>query len=304
MYEYALQTNNITKYYGSQKALSDINIRIKPGTIYGLVGNNGAGKTTLLRIITGQGFTTEGEINLFDKTSKEDLIIARKRTGSLVESPGFFYNMTAKQNLEYFRLQMGIPGKECIDEILKTVGLYDSGNKKLINFSLGMKQRLGIGLALLGNPELLILDEPINGLDPMGIIEIRNLLLKLNRERNITIIISSHILTELANVVTEYGFLSKGEMLEQISAENLAKKCENYLEVKVSNVEKFTAALETELSVFKYKVYPDHSIHIYELLDQPEKVSMMAAKNGIAMMELNLKSVNIENYYMTLIGGC
>lgn len=304
MYEYALQTNNITKNYGSQKALSDINIRIKPGAIYGLVGNNGAGKTTLLRIITGQGFTTEGEISLFDKTSKEDIIKARKRTGSLVESPGFFYNMTAKQNLEYFRLQMGIPGKQCIDEILKIVGLYDSGNKKLTNFSLGMKQRLGIGLALLGNPELLILDEPINGLDPMGIIEIRNLLLKLNRERNITIIISSHILSELANVVTEYGFLSKGVMLEQISAENLAKKCENYLEVKVSDVEKFTAALETELSVFKYKVYPDHSVHIYELLEQPEKVSMMAAKNGIAMMALNVKSVNIENYYMTLIGGC
>lgn len=304
MYEYVVKTKNITKVYNNQTVLSNINLSIKPGEIYGLVGNNGAGKTTLLRILTGQGFQTEGEISLFDKTAKDDIVKARRRMGSLIESPAFFHKMTAKQNLEYYRIQMGIPGKECVDEVLKTVGLLEAGNKKYSKFSLGMKQRLGIGLALLGNKELLILDEPINGLDPKGIIEIRNLFLKLNREKNITIILSSHILAELANVVTTYGFLNKGIMLEQISAINLAKKCESYLEIKVSDVEKFTVALERELSIFNYKVYPDHSIHIYDLLDKPEKVSLVAAKNEIAIMSLNVKSVNIENYYMTLVGGC
>jgi ABC-2 type transport system ATP-binding protein len=191
-----------------------------------------------------------------------------------------------------------------VEEVLQTVGLSGVGRKNVGGFSLGMKQRLGIGLALLGNPELLILDEPINGLDPTGIIEIRNLLLKLNKEKNITILISSHILTELANVVTQYGFLNRGVMLEQISAENLAKKCESYLEIKVSNVEKFTAALETDLSLVNYKIYPDQTVHIYELLDKPERVSMLAARHGIPIMSLNVKSVDIENYYMTLLGGC
>ena len=304
MYEYVVKTKNITKEYNNQTVLSNINLSIKPGEIYGLVGNNGAGKSTLLRILSGQGFQTEGEVSLFDKTAKEDIVNARKRMGALIESPAFFHNMTAKQNLEYFRIQLGIPGKKCVDEVLETVGLLEARDKKYSKFSLGMKQRLGIGLALLGNKELLILDEPINGLDPMGIIEIRNLFLKLNREKNITIILSSHILAELANVVTTYGFLSKGVMLEQISAKELAKKCENYLEIKVSDVEKFTVALERELSIFNYKVYPDHSIHIYDLLDKPDKVSMIAANNGIAIMSLNVKSVNIENYYMTLVGGC
>lgn len=304
MYEYVLKTKNIRKEYNNQTVLSNINLSIKPGEIYGLVGNNGAGKSTLLRILSGQGFQTEGEISLFDKTSKEDIINERRRMGALIESPAFFHNMTAKQNLEYFRIQMGIPGKKCVDEVLETVGLLEARDKKYAKFSLGMKQRLGIGLALLGNKELLILDEPINGLDPMGIIEIRNLFLKLNKEKNITIILSSHILAELANVVTSYGFLSKGVMLEQISAKELAKKCENYLEIKVSDVEKFTTALETELSIYNYKVYPDHSIHIYDLLDKPDKVSIIAAKNNIAIFALNVKSVNIENYYMTLVGGC
>jgi ABC-2 type transport system ATP-binding protein len=295
MYNTIIATRSIGKEYGSQKALSDINIRIKPGEIYGLVGNNGAGKTTLLRIITGQAFATEGDLSLFDKTSQEDIVKTRRRIGSLIETPGFFLNMTAKQNLEYFRLQFGIPGKERVEEVLQTVGLSGVGRKNVGGFSLGMKQRLGIGLALLGNPELLILDEPINGLDPTGIIEIRNLLLKLNKEKNITILISSHILTELANVVTQYGFLNRGVMLEQISAENLAKKCESYLEIKVSNVEKFTAALETDLSLVNYKIYPDQTVHIYELLDKPERVSMLAARHGIPIMSLNVKSVDIEN---------
>ncbi|HEX3075958.1 MAG TPA: ATP-binding cassette domain-containing protein [Lachnospiraceae bacterium] len=304
MYNTIIATRSIGKEYGSQKALSDINISIKPGEIYGLVGNNGAGKTTLLRIITGQAFATEGDLSLFDKTSQVDIVKTRRRIGSLIETPGFFLNMTAKQNLEYFRLQFGIPGKERVEEVLQTVGLSGVGRKNVGGFSLGMKQRLGIGLALLGNPELLILDEPINGLDPTGIIEIRNLLLKLNKEKNITILISSHILTELANVVTQYGFLNRGVMLEQISAENLAKKCESYLEIKVSNVEKFTAALETDLSMVNYKIYPDQTVHIYESLDKPERVSMLAARHGIPIMSLNVKSVDIENYYMTLLGGC
>ena len=204
-----IKTNNLVKKYGENIVLDNISIKVNQGEIYGLVGDNGAGKTTLFRILSGQSNISDGSFELLGESSEKNIMKVRKRIGTIIENPSFYPKMTIEENLEYYRLQRGIPGKKNIDKILKEVGLLEVKKKKFNNISLGMKQRLGLALALLGEPELLILDEPINGLDPSGIIEIRNLLLKLIREKNITIIISSHILSELYIIATCFGFLSK-----------------------------------------------------------------------------------------------
>jgi ABC-2 type transport system ATP-binding protein len=301
--EVILSTKQLTKTYNKTCAVNDVNLEVRQGEIYGLVGKNGAGKTTLLRLITGQAFTTDGEINLFNFTSGEGLSKGRKRIGAIIEQPSFYSYMTAAQNLEYYRIQRGIPGKQCVEEALEEVGLLDAGSKKFKSFSLGMKQRLGLGLALMNKPELLLLDEPINGLDPFGIVEIRNLLLKLNKEKNITIIISSHILSELSNLVTYFGFIDQGKLVKQISSEDLSKECNKYLELKVDKVETMTALLETKLNCRSYKVTPDYSIHIYDYLDHPEKISELAVKNGIGLISIIVKEINLENYFIQLVGG-
>lgn len=303
MQEAILTTKNLTKKYNKVNAVSNINLEVKQGEIYGLVGKNGAGKTTLLRLITGQAFASEGQISLFNATSEEALNKGRKRVGSIIEVPSFYASMTAEQNLEYYRIQRGIPGNECVREALNEVGLLSAGKKKYKSFSLGMKQRLGLALALMNKPELLLLDEPINGLDPFGIVEIRNLLLKLNKEKNITILISSHILTELSNLVTYYGFIDQGVLVKQLSSEDLSKECNKYIELKVEKVEVMTALLETKLGCTHYKVSPDYSIHIYEYLDQPSKISELAVNNGVGLNSMAVKEINLENYFIQLVGG-
>ena len=301
--ESVIRTHKLCKKYGEDFALSNINITVNQGDIYGLVGNNGAGKTTLLRILTGQGVASSGEFQLFEKTSKEELNNARSRTGTIIESPSLYEKLTVEQNMEYYRIQRGIPGKDKIDKVLKEVNLSDAKKKKFKDLSLGMKQRLGLALAMMTEPELLLLDEPINGLDPSGIIEIRNLLLKLNEEKNITILISSHILSELSNVATCYGFLNKGHLVEELSAKELEEKCKTYLEIKVSNPKKMSALLEEELGYKNYKVLPEDRIQIFEGIDKPEKISNLAVSNGIGLLAMEEKSLNLENYYMSLIGG-
>lgn len=303
MREAILVTKNLTKKYNNINALSGINLDIKQGEIYGLVGKNGAGKTTLLRIITGQAYASEGEISIFGATEGESLNKERKRIGSIIESPSFYSYMTAKQNLEYYRIQRGIPGKQCVEQVLNEVGLSDVGNKKYKSFSLGMKQRLGLALALMNKPELLLLDEPINGLDPFGIVEIRNLLLKLNQEKKITILISSHILTELSNLVTYYGFIDNGKMVKQISQEELTNESSKYLELKVDKVEVMTALLEKELGYTSYKVTPEYAIHLYQYLDQPTRISELAVKHGVGLRSMQVKEINLEDYFMRLVGG-
>jgi ABC-2 type transport system ATP-binding protein len=303
MQEVILTTKNLTKKYKNTTALSNINMQLKEGEIYGLVGKNGAGKTTLLRLVTGQSYATEGEICLFQESSLNSLDKERRRIGAIIEAPSFYPYLTASQNLEYYRIQRGIPGKGCVKEALDDVGLSDVGNKKYKNFSLGMKQRLGLGLALMNKPELLLLDEPINGLDPFGIVEIRNLLKKLNQEKNITILISSHILTELSNLVTCYGFIEKGKMIKQISADELMKESNRYLEVKVDEIEKMTAVLETELGCTSYKVTPDYCLHIYDYLDQETVISELAVRHGVGLRAISVKEINLENYFIQLVGG-
>jgi ABC-2 type transport system ATP-binding protein len=303
MRETILTTKNLTKKYNAVTALSGINMDIRQGDIYGLVGKNGAGKTTLLRLVTGQTFATEGELTLFQSSGSDALNRERKRIGAIIESPSFYSYLSAEQNLEYYRIQRGIPGRNCVAEVLKEVGLSDVGGKKYKSFSLGMKQRLGLALSLMNNPELLLLDEPINGLDPFGIVELRNLLLRLNREKNITILISSHILSELSNLVTCYGFIHNGKMVNQLSHEELAKECDKYLEVKVEQVEKMTALLETKLGCTSYKVTPDQSIQVFDYLDRPAVISELAVSNGAGLRSITVKELNLEDYFIRLVGG-
>ena len=298
-----IRTNNISKNYGSFTALRDMNITIKKGDIYGLVGNNGAGKTTFLRILTGQSQPTSGTFELFGKSGEKELQRARRRTGAIIEQPCFYPKLTVGKNLEYYRIQRGIPGKDSVDRALEAVNILEAKNKKFSDLSLGMKQRVGLALAMMGEPELLILDEPINGLDPSGIIEIRNLILKLNKENNVTIIISSHILSELSNIATSYGFLNKGVLVEQLTAKELEDKCTSYIEVKVDNTKKLCAVIEEKLGYKNYKVLPGNVIHLFDGIKEPQKVSKLAVENGMALKEITQKMIKLEDYYMSLVGG-
>lgn len=298
-----IQTNELTKNYGKIAALDHVNLEVKRGQIYGLVGRNGAGKTTLLRLLTGQAFKSEGELSLFGATSEEEIAKQRKNIGAIIEIPSFYPGLSAKQNLEYYRIQRGIPGIQCVEEALREVDLLDAKDKKYKGFSLGMKQRLGLALALMNKPDLLLLDEPINGLDPFGIIEIRKLLLRLNVEKKITIVISSHILSELENLVTDYGFINEGKLIKQISAKQLERECTRFLEIKVNEVEKMTALIEQKLGCTNYKVTPDQKIILYEYMDRPYVISELAVKEGIQLLDLHVSEINLEKYFMQLVGG-
>ncbi|MBU3092533.1 ABC transporter ATP-binding protein [Clostridium sp. CM028] len=298
-----LKTKKLTKKYGKDFAVNNVDLELKQGDIYGLVGKNGAGKTTILRMISGLSIPTSGEIELFNETSKAGLNNSRTKLGCMVETPSFFKYLSAKKNLEYYRLQRGVVEKECVDKAIKMVGLEDAGKKKFKNFSLGMKQRLGLALAIMTSPDLLILDEPTNGLDPTGIIELRELLLRFNRERNTTIIISSHILSELSQLANTYGFINKGEFVEQISAKNLEEKCRRHLLIKVDDTSKATVIIENKLESMEYEVLNRNEIRLYQHIDTPEIVSEALINNGIKLFSINNSGVNLEEYFVDLIGG-
>jgi len=301
--EYILKTTNLSKRYKKDFAVNNLNISIKRGEIYGFIGENGAGKTTFIRMITGLVYPTSGEIKLFSKEEGDELGNVRKRIGALIERPAFYPYMTAYENLEAFRIEKGIPGKECIDKTLNSVGLYEDKNKKLKNFSLGMKQKLALAIALLGDPEFLILDEPINGLDPMGIKEVRELLKKLNKEKNITMLISSHILGELYQLATCYGIIHKGKLMEQITLKELDEKCKRNLSIKVDDVNKAAAILETELSTNNFKVLPDGTIKLYDYVDNSRLVSSTLTKQNIIIDQIMPNESNLEEYFINLVGG-
>lgn len=295
--------NDLSKQYGLEKALKNISLTVEKGAIYGLVGNNGAGKSTLLKILSGHTFASSGAYELFGENTEAGLRQARKLMGTMIETPCFYPHMTVYQNLNYYRIQRGIPNKNMVQKVLEEVGLHKQVKKKFKNLSMGMKQRLGIALALMSSPELLILDEPINGLDPAGIIEIRNLLLKLNREREISILISSHILTELSNVATHYGFLNKGVLVESLSAQQLEVKCQNYLEVKVTDTSKLSALIEQKFNSEHFRVIDKNVIQVFDQDIKPEMVSDLTAAHGIGLTGLNEQAINLEDYYMSLVGG-
>ena len=303
MKEVILKTYNITKKYGNQVAVNNVNMTIKKGEIYGFIGQNGAGKTTLIRLITGLIHKTGGEIELLGATGEAELNKSRTMIGSLIETPSFYTNMTARENLEVSRLVRDIPGKKCIDEVLELVGLKDVEKKKVKNFSLGMRQRLGIANALMGNPKLLILDEPINGLDPMGIVEIRELLKKINKEKDMTILISSHILSELSELATTYGIISNGKLIEEITAEELAEKCRQYIDLKVDDTSRAVTLLERELGISDYEVLEDKKIKVFSNLENVGEVNSILSKSGVIVQSISIKGENLEEYFMNKIGG-
>jgi ABC-2 type transport system ATP-binding protein len=301
--EYVLKTNHVTKSYHGFMALDHVSITLQAGKIYGLIGQNGAGKTTLMRIIAGLSFPTSGELELFGHRGDRELQTELKRIGGLIEYPGLNGNMTARENLKLHRIIRGIPDAALEEELLGLVGLSDTGRKKARDFSLGMKQRLGIAIALLGSPELLILDEPVNGLDPLGVVEIRNLLIKMCEERHMTILISSHNLPELYQTATGYIIIDKGRIMKTLTLEELEGCCRHHLLIKCGNPEELPFVLETKLHTANYKVMPDKSLKLYDYLEEPELVIRTLFENGIYPTNFSAQGDTLENYFISVIGG-
>lgn len=301
MMEYLLCTNSLTKQYGRHKAVNSVNVHIRQGDIYGLIGRNGAGKTTLLKMISGLASPTEGDFPLFGKTGKEAYRYL-SRVGTLIESPGIYPNMTAADNLKLKCLAMGVRKKNEIEELLDIVGLSDAGKKKVKNFSMGMKQRLGIALALVGDPDLVVLDEPINGLDPQGIAEIRDTLFRLNSERNITLIISSHILEELSKIATHYGIIHDGVLIQELTREELLERCSERIELKTDDTRGACTVLD-EMGITRYKVVDPDTIHIFERLNDSGEITFSLAQHRIKTLGITVKNEELEDYYLNLTGG-
>ncbi|MBW9154112.1 ATP-binding cassette domain-containing protein [Clostridium estertheticum] len=299
---YVIRASNITKTYGNHKVLDDLSINIKKGDIYGVVGKNGAGKTTMIRVLTGLVIPNNGQVELFGHSEEKEIIKERGRIGTLIESPALYLNMTAEQNLELVKIQRGIPGNKCINETLNLVGLKGVEKKKTKNFSLGMKQRLGIAMALLSEPEFLVLDEPMNGLDPIGIKEIRELLLKLNKERGTTILISSHMLSELTHISNRYGFINDGKLIDEMTANELSNKCRTYLHLKVNDSSDVSVILENEIGIKDFEVFPNNIIRIYDEFDG-EKITIVLSKHNIGVKEIMQMGESLEDYFTKLVGG-
>ena len=295
--EYILETENLTKVYKGKYCVNDVSIHIEKGDIYGFIGKNGAGKTTVMRLILGLAKPTRGKIKLF---GSDKLNEGRKRIGSLIEAPGLYKNCSAKENMKRFSILYGGTDKE-IDELLSFVGLNNVGNKKVGQFSLGMKQRLGIAVALLGNPEFLVLDEPINGLDPEGIKEIRDLLLKLNSEKGVTIMISSHILDELAKITTVYGIINNGVMVEEIKAKDLQELCRNNIIVSCDKPNEAKELLQEKLNLTNIEICND-TLKISGDIESVDEVNSILVKNDIKVHEITIDKTSFENFFIERVG--
>lgn len=299
--EYVLETNGLSKRYRAFMALNGLNMHIPKGSIYGFVGRNGAGKTTLFRLICGLQEPTSGSFILYGaKNTDTKIERARRRMGAVVESPAVYPDMTAEENLRQQYLVLGMPSADGIAELLHLVGLDGMGKKKVKNFSLGMRQRLGIAVALAGNPDFLVLDEPVNGLDPQGIIEMRELILKLNREHGITVLISSHILDELSRLATHYGFIDSGHMVKEMSAEELEMRCRKCTRVETTN-SKVLARVLDHLGA-EYRVVDDAKVDVFADV-QVTKLAVEAMKENCVIYSMKERDESLESFYMNLIGG-
>ena len=298
--KYVLETKELTKTYRKIPVVNKVNLHVCQGDIYGLIGKNGAGKTTLMKMVCGLTAPSVGEYELFES---HDVDEERKRIGCMIEQPALYPDMTARDNLIYYNKLMGIRNNSNIDEILELVGLTEAQKKKTKQFSLGMKQRLSIAIALLGYPDLLILDEPINGLDPTGIKEIRELILRLNKERNITIIISSHILGELSKVATRYGVSENGNLVKEFTNEELEQCCKTCIQIEVDNTKKATYVLDEIIHSKDYKVVDDKTIYVYDHLEEKRNINEQLVLNGVAVEKMNLAGQDLEMYFMELMGG-
>ena len=298
---YIIETKDITKKYGKYQVLNKLSVHVKENSIYGLIGKNGAGKTTLIRIICGLQDPTNGTyfINKIDNKAK-DISLVRKKIGAIIERPSIYEEMNAKDNIICQMKLVGLTNYQDVSKFLDVVGLSNVGNKKVRYYSLGMKQRLGIALALVNNPNILILDEPINGLDPEGIIEIRELILKLNKEKHITILISSHYLDELSKVATHYGFIDKGRIIEEISSEELNKKLTSFIELKVNNLKSFTDFFKK--NNIPYEIKDNNIINIYKDYNIQKFITELT-NNNLEIESITKKNESLEEYYINLIGG-
>ena len=299
--EYVLETNAVTKRYRSFTALNGLTMRIPKGSVYGFVGRNGAGKTTLIRIICGLQEPTDGSYTLYGVKNTESAVLrSRRRMGAVVESPAIYLGMTAKENIRQQYNVLGIPSDEGAEELLRLVGLDKTGSKTARNFSLGMRQRLGIAVALAGNPDFLVLDEPTNGLDPQGIIEMRELILKLNREQGITVLISSHILDELSRLATHYGFIDNGRMVREMSAEELEACCRKCIRMEVSNTKTLARVLDSMNA--EYRISDEHHADVYAEIPVTSLVSALAKEN-CTVKNIKEHDESLESFYMNLVGG-
>lgn len=299
--ETIFKSEGLCKNYGKFAALNDMNMTIKKGDIYGFVGKNGAGKTTLIRMICGLQFPTGGSFTLMDRKNDDpEISRSRRRMGAVVESPAFYKEMSAKDNLIQQYLMLGLPDFKGIDELLELVGLADTGKKKAKNFSLGMRQRLGIAIALCGNPDFIILDEPTNGLDPQGIIDIRELILKLNHEKGITFLISSHILDELSRIASCYGFIDKGHIVREMTAEELRAECRKSIRMKVNDMNGLTRVMEK--MGFEYKIIDDDTADIYAEITFSE-LAKECEKENCTIITMEEHDESLEAFYLELLGG-
>lgn len=299
--EYIMTTQNLTKKYGEKAAAKDINIHIREGEIYGLIGRNGAGKTTIMRMLSGLSNPTEGSFSLFGKTGK-DALKEMKNVGVLIEHPGLYPNMSAYENLRLKAIAMGCDNKKYIDEILELIGLTDARDKKSKSFSLGMRQRLGIGLALIGDPKIIILDEPINGLDPQGIVEVRKMLEKLRDEKKITIMISSHILDELGKLADSYGIIHEGNLVDEFTVDELHKRCGRYIAI---NTDDNNSAIELIKSngFDDVDIDEDGFIRINDRLDDVQLLVKMLVEKDLVPNHVTVKDISLEDYYLSVTGG-
>lgn len=295
-----LDVKQVSKKYGSQLALDHFDLQVHKGEIVGIAGPNGAGKTTLFRIITGLTPTYEGELQLFGSLDATGLRENRKFLGTIIEDPAFFPEMTARQNLEFYFIQRGLTDKSRIDKLLTLVGLADVGKKKFKSFSLGMKQRLAIALALIHEPELVIFDEPTNGLDANGIIQVRKLLQKLAREMNLTILVSSHILTELENLATRFVIINRGKKIDEFTKGELQERLQSYYEVQVDNIEKARQLLEEEWPDLKIEVGADSMMKLYASDLDISEIATLLVNNQLKLSHLARKSHNLEELFISL----
>lgn len=302
MKEIIIEAKDLTKKFKHQVAVSHVNLHVRKGEIYGLIGRNGAGKTTIMKMIVSLCNQSEGTIALFGSKNRHEFQRGLSRVGSMIENPVAYPNLSAKDNLKYYQIQLGGVGNQEIDDILKKVNLADTKNKKFKHFSLGMKQRLGLAIALLHHPDILILDEPINGLDPIAIMEFRELLKELNEKENITIIISSHILSELYQVSTNFGFIEKGTLIKEISKEQLDLECQNCIEFVVNDIERATIYLQT-MEDLEFKVLPNQKIRIYNHLESSGDINKLFVTNDIEVQSMNIIESDLEEYFVNLIGG-
>lgn len=295
-----IKLRDISKKRGQTEILNHLNMTVYQKDIYGFIGQNGAGKSTTMKIIMSLIKETQGQLELFDTLDNQ---INRSRIGAIIENPAFYPYMTAYENLKYYIQYKGIVEINSIEKVLKMVGLENARKKKYKNYSLGMKQRLGLALALINHPDLLILDEPLNGLDPQGIVELREILRHLNKKYGITMLISSHILDELEMIATRYGFIHQGQMIEEITAEKLQEKLKKYISLDVENIGLASITLEQKLHTENFKVMDDHTIYLYDFVNESSQVATTLIQEGVILNKMNISNVSLENYYLSLIKG-